>query len=476
MDLSINSLLASPKILTNSKAKSKLDQMDKILSKMSSYNTTKVDIEKINREAKLEAKKTFFEEIDCLQLNGLPKLEELDVFGGFNRIASEISKGLNGNQSIFKNQPFLVFKREDFYRDEQFSEKLVRRILGEKRGDKLKMLKTALKMMSLESDLDNLLVIKKTLIDEMVTASIVDVYATLIKILINYGIDLKLLECYVIKYQNIKDNASLKRHLPKEEQQSQSDYDLNMIQSFVHIVDMLEIAVNSTDIHDHQILADYVSIILILYSEKEWRFNLQCLNSLSHLLAFVLRRVGSSTNAIKVVAKAITHFFKGKHTDFFEFLDVFPHNTANLANIKFALCKIALKKYQVKVAHTEPRVDGTFASLKQLKCNPDEMKLVVGLIDHFYQTRELDDGLSQHISDHLAAFAKDCKFGSKENQNSIHFHQYLNDLVYKYDTKPKTTPLRKKTRGAGAGSRPRKTMSEKEVKKIWEELESELNE
>lgn len=473
MDLSMRRLLASPKIPASSKnTKKKLDEMDKILNKIATYNTTKVDIEQMNREAKLEAKKTFYEEIDALQLTGLPRLDQLDAFGGFDQIASEITKGLSN--SIFKNQPFLVFKKEDFYKDEQFSEKLVRRLLGEMRNDKPRMLKTALKMMSLESDLDNLLVIKKTLIDEMVTASIVDVYATLVKILINYGIDLKLLERYVIKYQNIKDNATLKRHLPKQEQQSQSDYDLNMSQSFVHIVDMLEIAVNSTDIHDHQILADYVSMILILYSE--WRFNVQCLTSLSHLLAFVLRRVGSSTSAIKVVAKAITSFFKTKHNDFFEFLDVFPDNTANLSNIKFALFKIALKKYKLKVGHTESQVDGTFAGLKQLKCNPDEMKLVIGLIDHFYRTSQLEKTLSQRISDHLDTFAKEHKFGSKENQNSIHLQQYLSELVYKYDTKPKETPRRKKTAAAGAGSRPRKAMNNKEVTKIWEELESELNE
>ena len=473
----MTNLLASPKIASNPKSKSKLDQLDKILSKMNSYNTAKVDIEEMKREAKLEAKKAFYEEIDDLQLiPNLPKLDQLDVFGGFNKICSEISKGLNDSKSIFKNQPFLVFKKEDFYKGEPFSEKLVRRILEAQRQDKLKMLKTALKLMSLEKDLDAILVIKKVLIDEMVSAAIVDVYATLIKILINYGIDLSLLDRYVIKYRNIKDNASLKHHLPKEEQHTQSDYDLNMIQSFVHIVDILEISANSNQIHDHQILADYVSLVLILHSEQEWRFNLQCLNSLSHLFAFVLRGVSSSISATKIVSKAITHFFKDRHADFFEFLDFFPDNTNNLANLKFALCKICLKKYRIKVAHTEPKVDATFAILKDLKCNTDEMKLVIAFIDHFYQTRELSDGLSQQISDRLASFAKDYAAGLKENQNSIEFQQYLKSLIQKYDTKPKERPLRKKTRSAGTGSRPRKVMSEKETKKIWEQLESELNE
>ena len=462
-------ILASPKLRSSSKVKSKLDQVDKIIQNMKNYNTTKVDIEQINKDAKLEAKKGFYDEIDGLRLPSLLKNDQTDLFG-FNKICSQINKGLN-RDGIFKNQPLLVFKKDDFYGDKMFDEALVKDVILNKR-DKLKMFKTAIKMLSIESSLDNILTIKKLIIDEMISVSIVDLYATLVKILINYGIDLELLDKYVIKYSNIKDNAIQNFNQPKD---ANGHVDLNIIQSFIHIVDLIEISIDTTKLLDNQILADYVSIILILFSEPQWRFNLQCLSSLGHLFTIILKRIDNSTTTVKLVSKVISKFFKGKPSKFFEFLDFFPDHTTNLSNIKFALCKIQLKKHAIKVGHTEQRVDHTFTRLKEIRSsNNDEIKLVLAFIDHFYQTRELTNELSQQISDRLSSFVKDYEFES-ENQSSIEFKVYLNSLVDKYDRKPKNTPIRKKVKGEQQ-SRPRKVaLNDKEVKKIWEQVELDLD-
>lgn len=472
MDLSY--ILASPVLHKESKVKSKLEQMDKILNNINNYNTTKVDLEQLNKEAKLEAKKGFYEEIDGLQLiPNLPKIDQVDMFG-FNKICSQINRGLK-KVTIFKNRPYLVFKREDLYGDEAFSEKMVKEILL-KNIDKLKMFKTSLKMISIESDLDKILAIKKVVIDEMVCVPIVDVYATLIKILINNGINLELLDRYVIKYQNIKDNASLKRNKAKEADSEDED-NLNIIQSFIHIVDLIEISVDSTKIFDHQILADYVSIILILFSEQEWRYNLQCLSSLSHLFAIILKRMNSSKTTIKILSKTIAKFFKANHSLYFDFIDFFPDNTNNLINLKFALCKISLSKYEIKIGHTKERVDSTFERLKELKSlNNEEIKLVVSFVNHFFRTRELSDELSQQISDCLSSFVKDYGF-EEENRNSIEFIDYMDSLIEQYSRKPKATPKKRKRVKGEHEAQARKVMiNEKEVKKIWDQIELDYDE
>ena len=472
MDNSFQLLLPSPK-KKESKVKSKLDQLDKILKNMNNYNTTKVDIEKLNRDAKLEAKKSFYEEIDGFKLvSHTLKSDQYDIFGGFNKICSQINRGLAEDlNQTFKNKPFLVFKKADFY-DSEFNEKSIRQSLAANE-DKLKMFKIGLKMISIESNLDNILVIKKILIDAMVSCSIVDIYATFIKILINWGINLDLLDQFVIKYRNIKDNASLKRYVEKAA--NDGDYDLNLVQSFVHIIDIIEIATNTTKIDDQQILADYVSIILILHSNKQWRFNLQCLDALSHLFTLILKRMSNSASSIKLVSKTILKYFKDNHEDFIEFLDFFPDNTSSLANVKFALCKIALKKYKIKVGHTEQRVNATFDVLKELKRNSEETRLVIAFIDHFFKTRELSEQLSQQISECFALFTSEFKFDSENQNSTTEFQQYLNGLIENYDTKPKKTPIKKKIKGAHL-CRPRKVaINSKEIKKIWEEIETEVD-
>lgn len=471
MDLSFSQLLASPKIKLDTKIKSKLDQMDKILKNVHNYNTTKVDIEQLNREAKLEAKKEFCNEIDALKLNFGKLDDQVDYFGGFNKICSQINKGLN-KESLFNNHPYTVFKKSDLYGGERFDEKQIEIILNEK-DDNLKMFKTALKMISIESEIDKIMAIKKFSINKMISTSIVDVYATLIKILINWGINLEILDRYVIKYKNIKDNVSLKQILPKEDDDNN---DLNLTQLFVNIVDLIEISMNTVKIYDPQILSDYISIILILWTDKQWRFNFECSNSLLHLLIIVLNRIDNSTSTIKNVSKTIQKYFKNKYAEFFEFLDFFPDTTENLVNIKFALCKISLRKYNIKIGHNEERIDLTFKNLNELKCSTEEIKLVIAFIDHFYKTRELTDVLSQQISDRFAKFVEDFEF-DHENQSSIDFKQYLKSLIEQYDKNQKETPIKKKSKTGHAG-RPRKIAKAdlKEATKIWEALESELNE
>jgi len=457
-------LLASPKKDSRSNIKSKLDQMDMILKSISTYNTEKVDIEQMNKEAKLEAKKVFYEEIDNMQLPAFNQLEK------FDQMCSQVSKGLK-KQSIFKYQPLVLYKKDEFYAN--FDEKIVREILSQE-VDKLEKFKKGLKMISLESNLNNLLVIKKVFVDQVLSVSIEDIYTTLFKILINFGIDLELMKRYVSKYLNIKDNESLKQ-LNKKKNTKDEEYDLNIIQSFIHIVDLIEISVNSTLIQDRQILADFVFLVLILFSEQHWRFNETCLSSLDHLFILILKRANRSQSTITLISKCIIKFFKDNHSLFFEFLDFFPDHIENLKNIKSGLCKRVLKKYHVKIGHSEEQVDCTFEKLKVLKSlNIDEFKLILTLVDHFYRTSDLSDALSQHISDRLSALSNDFEF-EFENQNSIEFTLYLKSLIDKFDMKPKSSPRRKKVKGEHQSRVRKVAMNEKEVKKIWEQVEDDLD-
>lgn len=478
MDLS--AILASPKLSNSIKenqhvVKCKLDQMDKILNNINSYNTTKYDIEELNKAAKEDAKKGFYEEIDGLKLHmNFPQLDQFDNLN-FNKISSRINKGLGKQETIFNRESLLLFKKDDFYEGE-FSGQKARKILM-KNDNKSRMLKTGLKMISVESCLDNVMIIKKILINEEAITSIEDIYSTFLKILINFGINLKLLDKNLIKYKNIRNSDFLQRSLNEEESNVNENNDFNLIQSFNQIVNLIGISVDSSKIMDEQLMVDYISILLILYSDKTWRYNTQFLNSFSQFFAIVLKRINHSRSSIRIIARKIHKFFLNQPTDYLEFLELFPDRTTDQTNVKSVLCKYALKKNGIKIDHSEERIENAFEDLKKLKLNDEELKLVVSLMDHFFGTEELSNDESQQICEYLTDFKSNYSF-EQENENSIDFQHYLCGLVRKYDKKPKKESKKRKIKGENTASKSAKINDSLEIQKIWADIElaSELNE
>ena len=343
------SILASPVAQpSTSRPTRRSFQIENIIKRIEASQKKIINFDEINQRVlkRVEAeraKETTPIDICKEQLNQFVSTDVHSEFYFGNALAEQ--------RGIFTDQALTLFRLQNLYTDAKVKmgdfEKLIM-----SQPDANSRTKIALKLISVDKELHRTGAGKTLLIQQQALVKLDEMFPTLLKILINYGIELKLLDAHVHRYKNVplthRYRSSLRPRPFVGNTSTMEEFDLYAC--LPQVLDCLDMIVDDSKLRDSIMVHDFLAIVMLLFVDHVWSVNRICMRTLKQFLINIFARAERTVKTIATCTEAILKMFEQSYPHkLVEFLMFLPNRTLISKQIKFKVCQKALETRHVTV-------------------------------------------------------------------------------------------------------------------------------
>jgi hypothetical protein len=318
--------------------------------------------------------------------------------------------------SIFTCEPNTVFRIDLLYRKARVKQGNITDLI-EKQPDDVAKAKIALRVLSMDKNEQRLGTGKAYLARQNIRVQLHRMFPTVIKILINYGIDPTLLDEHVFHFSNIKQNCRMRARRSKNT--TLDSLNANELYSCLpQVLDCFHLLLDDKLLDDFTLVHDYVSIIFLLFIDHTWNSNRSCMRTLKQFLLNFLKRIPRTVQALETCTEALLKFLKSYPYKVIAFISFLPNDTQFSRRLKTSVCMEALEKLNVQA---DTSVSGVCIVLEQLhECplNDKDRNLVMLFIKELVEDMNLSPTDEQKLGKTFRALA-DGLLVDRDNRDSI---------------------------------------------------------
>lgn len=408
--------------------------LDNICKLMAESERKIVDLSAINQRVikQLEADQAGYEHDD------IKKLLKVDTDFPLN-FDDSIGESSGEKLCIFTCEPNTVFRADLLYRKDRIKVGRLTELI-EKQADDESKAKIALRILSLDKDEQRLGTGKAYLAQQNIRVQLHSMFPTMVKILINYGIDPALLDKHVFHFANIKQDCRMRTRRSKNTTFDQLNA-LDLYSCFPQVLDCLHLLLDDKLLEDLTLVHDYMAIIMLLFIDHAWNTNRTCMRTLKQFLLNFFKRLPRMPESLSTCTDAILKFLPSHSKKVVTFLAYLPSDTKFGKRLKSAICTESLEKLSIQF---DSCLSGLCLILEQLHASPLNDKdrlLVILFIKEWLEDVNLEKDEQIKLGKAFHALAEALTVNQK-NHDSVAIYRLVYSVAQSYTPEEERKPVK----------------------------------